>query len=323
MIGTTDFTTEKAVEMEWALLPALLKEWHEETWLKERLVESVQREFALLDNPDFGQQFYQYCQLKGTQASDYMYKCWQLSDGGTVITSIRFFGTNLAKPFVELVHRDFHIDSIVHLQSVANEVYEYHKIFNPKYLRLFDGQGIFSDEEENISYDLHYVAAPISFIKQLPLPQRYNDLQLTIPNSIDLFYEKYKHSFEQLLVEQPHYKELISLESKEDLFQLLAQKTLFCVEIDGQWAGLVAAEQRQEQYLRGFCVIEELLDKEWRGQGFGVALQRHLIERLPAQDNDLIYGTIDDKNMPSLKTAFRVGRKSIGKYVFCKMLEAM
>jgi len=315
----TNFTIDQALAIEWEVLPELLKEWQEEKWIKERLRESVQRSFALLDNPDFGQQFYKGCQVAGTQATDYDYQCWELSDGGKIITSIRFLGGDLSKPFVELVCRNFHVQSLKYLQSLANEVYEHHKIFKPKHLRLFDGKGIFPDTKEGIEYDLHYVAAPIEAIRQLPVPERYEEVQLTSPDSMDVLYERYTKIFNQLLAEKPEYEQMIGLESKEDLAKLLAEKTLFSIEIDGQWAGLIAAERRQEQYLRGFCVIEELLEQSWRGQGFGAALQRHMIERLPVQANDLIYGTIDDKNVPSLKTAFRVGRKSIGKYVFCKM----
>ena len=130
------------------------------------------------------------------------------------------------------------------------------------------------------------------------------------------FYPRYKSIYQQFISENPFYLKVGQLESKEDLEKLILKKTLFHIEVEGQWAGIIAADKMIDGWLEGFCIIEEMLDKPFRGKGFAAAAQRHLIEQLPSEKGDLIFGTIGHKNVPSLKTALRVGRISLGKTVF-------
>lgn len=59
------------------------------------------------------------------------------------------------------------------------------------------------------------------------------------------------------------------------------------------------------------AVIEELLETPFRGRGFAPAMQRMFLERLADKDDRLVWGTIDARNIPSLRTAQRVGREIV------------
>jgi len=45
-------------------------------------------------------------------------------------------------------------------------------------------------------------------------------------------------------------------------------------------------------------------------------LQRHFIDQLPSGKGDLVFGTIDATNRPSIRTAIKVGRADLGGWSF-------
>jgi hypothetical protein len=65
-------------------------------------------------------------------------------------------------------------------------------------------------------------------------------------------------------------------------------------------------------------MTELLLLSKFKGQGLGVALQRKFIDQLP-KEFDLAWGTIDEKNLPPLRTALRVGLTSIRLEYFIRL----
>ncbi len=91
---------------------------------------------------------------------------------------------------------------------------------------------------------------------------------------------------------------------------------MFKVLVDGEWAGVFAGLPTCEHGLRGYLVVEEVLDTPYRGHGLGPALQRHFIDQLPVGKGDLVFGTIDATNRPSIRTAIKVGRADVGGWSF-------
>ena len=86
-----------------------------------------------------------------------------------------------------------------------------------------------------------------------------------------------------------------------------------------KWAGIIAANNGSNNFLSGFYIEEEFLLEQFRGKHLASAVQRHLIENLPSDNNAMLSGTIHYENIPSLKTAMSVGRKPIGMDVFAKI----
>lgn len=66
--------------------------------------------------------------------------------------------------------------------------------------------------------------------------------------------------------------------------------------------------------LSGWQVVDELFETRFRGRGLAAAMQRAFLDTLPAKD--LVWGTIDTRNAPSLATARRVGREIVAGYLF-------
>ncbi len=129
-------------------------------------------------------------------------------------------------------------------------------------------------------------------------------------------YPIYKSDFENIIKNNPDFAEMAQIETPEGFESMMKKELLFDIFIQNEWAGYIGVEPASESFLNGYEVYEEFLISKFRGQHFAPAAQRHLIEKLPDSNNAMLYGTIHYNNVPSIKTALKVGRKKIGQYIF-------
>lgn len=71
--------------------------------------------------------------------------------------------------------------------------------------------------------------------------------------------------------------------------------------------------------MHGYIITEEILSKRFRGKGFAPALQRQLIEHLMYENDEMIFGNPNSRNLVSLRTASRVGRVDVGGVYFVRI----
>lgn len=88
--------------------------------------------------------------------------------------------------------------------------------------------------------------------------------------------------------------------------------TLFEVLLDGNWAGVLAAEPAVAHGLRGATVVELLLTHEVRGRGLGKDLSVLLARNLPLPDDHVLHGTIHIDNHTARRSALAAGRIDVG-----------
>ena len=87
---------------------------------------------------------------------------------------------------------------------------------------------------------------------------------------------------------------------------------LFDILVDGQWAGIVAAESDARRGVRGATVIELILDHPFRGQGYGRHLSTLLARALPFSDDECLMGTIHAENTAAYRSALAAGPVDVG-----------
>lgn len=124
-----------------------------------------------------------------------------------------------------------------------------------------------------------------------------------------LDYAWYEKIHEEFHLAEPGQKNWVPITDREEL----ERSKLAHIWVDGTLAGIIAAEEKPFLGEPGLYFSEFLLTNEWKGRGLAAAVQRKFIEReLAAQ----YWGTIDANNQPSLKTALRIGRKSVREELF-------
>jgi len=307
--------TEAFFAYEWKQLANGFRRYYAVEVLQKRLRNYITRNCSYIDDTAFGISYYNNYKIAHTSPVDYQYQLFKLNDDDFILLSIRFLGTDITKPFVEIVHRTFPM-TIATMTKLAPLIKAKYHAFSPKNIRFLDGGNVLANIKAPFYHDLHYVVGNMENLRTLPYPDNYASIRLQRPSTGNNFYPYYDRTYEALVSETPIYKELVAKEQAEDLQALADKGYLFLAYIDGEQAGLVAVDICSEYCLQGFCVFEEILSEKYRGKGYGKALQRHLIEALAIHETRHLYGTIDDRNTPSLKTALGVGREKIAAYVF-------
>lgn len=316
MKGTQSQFIKKWLPIEKSLCPPFIVQKLGEKVIEESLIASIQENWRFCLDEKNAEKGYDYCRIKGAKISDYLYR--QLTTPfGEVVTSIRFIGGDLTKPAVFLMHKDFDLKKTTEIAELGAFLKHEYAVFKPKRFRWFSTQDESSliAENEGIEGDMIYCTGFISALQNTPKPAKFNSIQLQEATSLD-WYERYFNSYQDMYRANPFFKEMASVESRESLQQMIESSLLFEIIIEGKWAGIIGVCAAEHKFLKGYEVYEEYLLAEFRGKHFAPAVQRHLIECLPSNENKMLYGTIHYQNQPSIKTAKRVGRKVAGMYVF-------
>lgn len=298
--------------------PFILDRLGEEA-VRDRIRREVEQELSRCTDDEFARGFYDYCKIEGTTPGDYKYRILN-TPLGEAVASIRFIGGDLEKPAVFLIYRDFDLDTASDIQRVSEFIAFEYEDFTPKRIRwhIPEIKDDLIKANPSIRGDLVYVAGFIDELRAAARPANFDRVRLRKAEGMG-WYSDYTAEFDTIFREWPDFVEMARAEEQDTMKDLLDKGLLFEIEIDGSWAGIAAANRMTDNYLSGFCVIEELLVSAFRGQRLAPAVQRHLIEHLPASGDDMLFGTIHYENKPSLRTAMRTGRRPTGMFIFTEI----
>ena len=180
------------------------------------------------------------------------------------------------------------------------------------------------DESSLIEYnsflngDQFVVSNFISDLKEEPKPENYSKIELQATQMVN-WYPKYQKAYEIIHQDYELADEMGHAETKNQMQDRADKGLLFEAYRKNDFVGIVAVDRQRSWFLDGYVVMEELLFKPFRGQKLASALQRHLIEQINGDLNQMLYGTIHYTNIASLNTAYRCGRKYCGMYIFADL----
>ena len=124
-------------------------------------------------------------------------------------------------------------------------------------------------------------------------------------------------AFEELYanfrVARPDLARHVQVADREDLQECADTGGMFCCFNGSELVGLVAAQPQDQFGVRAWTMWEIVPARPHCGRGLGPALQRAAPERLDTNKASLVIGAIHHRNQPSLRTALRVGRRSVGR----------
>lgn len=263
-------------------------------------------EFLSLNAPDVMAKRAAYFSVPGTVPLDYSEKFYLLSDGRVVLAGIRHLSGDAGRPFVHFVlpFTPLRKDLAV-LRDFATTAFSK---FSPKQFSFSQRPGDFSQASRC------HVVGRIQEIRGRPAFDSIPGLSFR-PFRFESDLEWYRSAYEEFHASLPHLKEWVPLTDEEELRRSEEDGLIFVVEIAGRLAGLIAAEKRGLLGASGAYMNELLLVPPFKGRGFAPAIQRKFIDEF-LTDVELIWGTIDSRNLSSMRTALRVGRKVIRSEYF-------
>ena len=292
----------------------LVREWLSAETIRANLLEELDADLERLKSDVLAAEFQYHCPVAGASADDYKNRVVEV-DGLTLLTGIRFLGLDLQKPFVDVMYSSEAALTPEQLSAVKDAIREAFSVFRPRRFRFYSpsNQPRFAK-----GGDKRLLAAPLGVILAQPEAKTLRRVTLKRATS-PAFYGDYAAIYEELLAEHPELQEVVRLESEADMQAYLDEGYVFEVFVDDQPAGVTAVLEDKQDGLSGLCVMEIVLAKAFRAQGFGSAVQRRLAAALVAAEaaqDVLLFGTIGENNLPARRAAARAGRVDLGGRVW-------
>ncbi|MDO4761257.1 MAG: hypothetical protein Q4A31_05010 [Corynebacterium sp.] len=229
----------------------------------------------------------------------------ELENGQWALCGIRFRGGDVAKPFVDIIAHSL-IDGADHFAVCAPVLAEY-AAFQPLGMRIF----VSGQPEASWCVDRLIVSGTLKDVAQVPA---VNKVEVVSADSAQLACDS-AEIYAEIFRSRPEHASFAAPVSAEELASCMG----FQVVIDGQKAGVIACEYRQEREGEGFVVIELCLNSTFRGRGFAPAVHREMVRKILGagySESTEYFGHIDPRNKASFSTAIAAGRKVTGAFVW-------
>lgn len=263
---------------------------------------SLAAALARTEDQRFAAAFARACPTFGATVDDYLHRVEPSDEAGLTLVGIRMLGGDTRRPFVELLAWERLPEHDAAWTALRRHLLDRFGVFHPRALRV----RLAAPPPTACDADMVWVAAPLATLQAAPRPAGAGSLRLVAADASDA--ARLAQEVSALHRERPALAPHVHPASAEDLAACARDGVALRAEVDGRWAGVVAARAAGAWALRGYEVVEELLAAGLRGRGLGPVLQRGLIDALPAAGDALLWGTIHADNAPSRATARRCGR---------------
>lgn len=253
------------------------------------------------------QRYAEACPVTGASPHDYAPRMLELTPDCSVIARIHFRGLNRLAPFVDVSAQSGALPSSLGALRRA------FALFRPHAVRIWHAPD--EPAPSNGRPDLIVVAGHIPSLLNLPPPANSERITLKPDPTLDC-YTDYVATYEALHRLDPSLADLSEPEDRDSLRACAEANAFFRVLVDARPAGFVAACPDSFRLWSGWSIVEQVLEPNFRGLGLAPALQRALLTQLDLSRAATVFGTIDARNTPSLKTALRVGRRAVEMATF-------
>lgn len=267
------------------------------------------------------------CPVEGTVPQEYHLREITLFDDLSVLAGIHFRNLDTSFPFVGVFAQSRFLDPDEVL-TASRRLGEEFRIFRPHWVQWWCGANRFDMRGiPGAVGDQRLIVGDISEILATPPPalpttsEQY--LLELLPETERAGYERYSNAFTEFMAQNPQWHNRLHMTTPDEFKECEEAGGLFALTAGTNaqhYCGVIAAMPSQLKGIRGWLMMEELITESFRGKGLAPVMQRLFIEKLDREKGQLIFGTIDDKNTPSLRTALRVGRYDAGGWVFVPTL---
>ncbi len=283
---------------------------------EQRALKEIREEFLEdleLNKPDVLERRKQYYDFKNINTKDYLNRAIPLDSKRSVFAGIRHVGGHAEKPFISawLNYPLTNWEEVEELREVLPPLFAK---FHPLHVALW------ADPHSFVGKQLTSLAEPTQQIVMgltqniahliLPKPSRGKDLELesVTDQSYRPWYNNVCNSFE---AERPDLIPWVPRNSEETMNKSIQEGLIALGKLKGETLGIISGEHIDILGMKGLYLNEILIDPKFKRLGWAKYLEQKFIQ-LFGKEYDVVWGTIDAKNLPSLKTA-----KSLGRQVVC------
>ncbi len=319
---------DELVEARLPWLSPVIRSWYDDTEVRTQLGTAMAPEADRVANDGFGAEFRDALGPEGRghppvpDALDWANRRLDLPGGGWVVTGIRFRGRDAARPFVDVVATTAS-PTPDDLTVIAASIGPAYQAFAPLCLRVDapDAPGLVESLAADGRFgpgcrvDMHVAAGIVGDLRGHPRAPSYDRVTLRAGDPGRLS-QRVTGIYAEVGALEPGLATWANPEDEDSLRACADEGLLFEVVVDGEPAGVVAAVREDDHGMRGFSVQELCLDPAHRGRRLASPTVQRLVDELPADDGDVLWGTIHPANAPSLRNALSIGRVLVGGYVW-------
>lgn len=284
----------------------------EKSLVHSTLSDEIYSEFNELNESATMEARHKYFDVPGTTPNDYKERVFSF-EGKPFVAGIRHLGSNKDLPFIK-VTPGFAIMSSRALQEIYHSIESQFKCFKPHWISLVSN----SSYEKTSSCRVGLVTmvnraevikgmAPWSLEKQLFFEEPEED-----------FYRSYCEDYWSFHQNVPELKDKVTILEEEEFASSLSLGLTKEVYLGGERVGLISAEKSPFLGHNGLYFIELVLNEKWKGRGLAKAIQRRFICD-ECHGDEFVWGTIDNDNIPSYKTAVKNLRSPLSYEYFVKV----
>ncbi len=245
---------------------------------------------------------FNYFNIPNTTVADYSERIFEFDSNRRILAGIRHVGGNRDLPFVN-VTANFSLTNNREISEISALVKKEFKVFKPKHFAFWANHEL--SESNSITIPVRrYLAARLSAL-DLSITDTALKVELLTDDS---YWQGYQAEYQKFHHTNPELKSWVTASEKDDLERYRLQSLLFKFYYKNQFAGLVGGEVSNLLGLKGLYMGELLIVEQFKGQGLACQMQKLFLQAV-AKNFEVVWGTIDVRNIPSTKTALRVGRK--------------
>ncbi len=265
----------------------------------------IKEEFEELNSQEVLNSRHELFKVENSRPEDYKEHHVIIDDKKSVIVGIRFENCNTDFPFIN-IKSNWQISSKEECHKLYESFRKLFHVFKPKCLCFHSKNSIEIDYVGNA-----YMFARLNDIQKM-------ETRIRIEVVTDDYYDWYKKEYELFHQKRPDLSNKVSIGKKSLLDLSQKDGLLYYAKLDGKSIGLIAGEKTDFYGMSAIYFNEIMICDEYKGKGYAKELQNLLLNKVK-NDFEIVFGTIDQHNQPSLKTAMANGRKAIRFENFVKV----
>lgn len=315
---TRSMTMQEAAYLSWMLAttPSRVRTWLGEACVQRSVSDDFQSTLrSRMESEENAAEYARRCPVPGANPSDYRLREIVLSGDLQVLAGIHFRNLDTRYPFAG-VYAQTRSLSPGELVDASARLRELLTPFCPRNVQWWiSGEASDPRGLPHVVGDRRLVAGSLREIAASERPSAAAAIHLR-SHLTGTAYADYVRWHDEFMRAHPEWEGRIAKTTRETFDDCAENGVLCSVEIRARRAGVLLARPGTIRGMSGWLMVDELLSSRYRGRGFAARMQRLFLERLDPETHPIVLGTIDDQNLPSLRTAQRVGRSDVGGWVF-------
>ncbi|HEU5076872.1 MAG TPA: hypothetical protein VFU02_21930 [Polyangiaceae bacterium] len=264
---------------------------------------------------DASRRYASTCPVPGVDHTLYRLRVVTLPSGASVLAGIHFRGQATDYPFVGVFAQSRWFEAEEVAAAHAALLGEF-AVFSPRATRWWSPVDRAAPQLAKVTPDQYLVMGLVDEIRSapaVPLPHGWRLRRIEAASEVALAFAELYSDFHHA---RPDLAPAVPATTSEELAECSRSGALYACFSGSRLAGAVAAKPSAEYGVDAWLMWDIVLARAHCGKGLGPVLQRAVLDRLDSARAPLVAGTIDARNLPSLRTALRVGRRVVGTWLF-------